>query len=63
MSISYYECVHVALVIEHGKRRRHIVTCGLSGPNIFFQITSLTSIFVEKFIELRCVEIFYVTLV
>ena len=36
MSISYYECVYVALVIQHAKRVCYIAVCGLSGPTIFF---------------------------
>ena len=29
--ITYYEYVFVALSIQHAKRMRHIVSCGLSG--------------------------------
>jgi hypothetical protein len=35
ISITYSEPVFVALVIQHAKRARHIVNCGLSGPTIF----------------------------
>jgi hypothetical protein len=38
MSITYYECVAVALVIQHEKRMRRIVVCGLSGSVRFFHI-------------------------
>jgi hypothetical protein len=41
ISITYSECVFVALVIQHAKRmRRIIVICGLSGSTIFFHIVS-----------------------
>ena len=36
-SITYSECVSVALVIQHPKCMRHIVFCGLSGSTIFFR--------------------------
>jgi hypothetical protein len=40
ISITYYECVSVALVIQHAKRMHRIVICGLSGSTIFFHIIS-----------------------
>jgi hypothetical protein len=41
ISITYSECVSVALVIQHAFRMcRIIVTCGLSGCTIFFYIIS-----------------------
>jgi len=37
--IIYYECVSVALVIQHAKRMRHVMY-GFPGSDIFFHITS-----------------------
>ena len=36
VSITYSECVFMVLGIQHAKRKRHIVICGLSGCTIFF---------------------------
>ena len=33
--ITYSESVSVALVIQHAKRMRHIVICGLPGSTVF----------------------------
>ena len=35
ISIVYYECVFVALVIQCAMRMRHIVICSLSGSRYF----------------------------
>jgi hypothetical protein len=41
ISITYSECVFVALGIQHAMPMRHIVICGLSVSTIFFHIISL----------------------
>jgi len=38
--ITYSECMSVALVIQHAKRMRRIVACGLSGSTVFFHTIS-----------------------
>jgi len=38
ISITYSECVHVAVVIQHAMHMSHIVICGLSRCTILFHI-------------------------
>jgi hypothetical protein len=40
ISITYYECVFVALGIQHAMRMHHILICDMSGYAIFFHIIS-----------------------
>ena len=40
MSITYYECVFVALVIQRAKHMRHIVICVLPLSTMYFHIIS-----------------------
>jgi hypothetical protein len=65
ISITYSECVFVALVIQHATRIRHIVICRVSGSTIFFHTISQTAQFSEKkFIENKmCILIFPTTFV
>jgi len=39
-SITYSECGSAAVGIQHAKRMRHIVVCGLSGSTKFLHIIS-----------------------
>jgi len=40
ISVTYSECMFVALVTQHAMRIRHIAICGLPGCTIFFYIIS-----------------------
>ena len=51
ISISYSECVFVALVIQHAKHRHHTAICGQSGSTIFFPHCLISgTIFGQNFI-------------
>ena len=45
VSITYSECIFLAIVTQHAMRMRHIVICGLSGFKIFLHIISQTERF------------------
>jgi len=48
ISITYSECVFLALGIQHAMHMHHIVICGLSGYATFFHIISQMTQFSEK---------------
>jgi hypothetical protein len=48
ISVTYSECMSVAYVIQHAKRMRHIVICGLSGSTTLFHIISKPARFSGK---------------
>ena len=45
ISITYSECVFVALGVKRAMCTRHIVICGLSGSTVFFHVISQTAHF------------------
>ena len=47
-TITYSECVSVALGTQHAMRMRHIVICGLSHSTPFFQIYLIIDTIIEK---------------
>ena len=48
ISITYTECVFVALGIQHAMHMRHILICGLPRSTKFFHIIPQTARFSEK---------------
>ena len=58
MSVTYSDCVFVALVIQRAVRVRHIVVCGLPGCTIFSHIISQKGTIFEKISFER--EIFFI---
>ena len=55
-SVTYSECLFVALVIQHAMRLRHNVTCGPSGFTLFFPHYLINgNEFREKFLNTKCV--------
>ena len=45
---TYFECLSVALDIQHAMHMCHTVVCGLSGRTIFFHIISMNNTIFEK---------------
>ena len=61
ISITYYECVLVALDIQNAMRMRHIVICDLSGSIVFFHIISQTAGLSKKLIKHKmCFNFLYI---
>jgi hypothetical protein len=54
ISISYFECVFVALDIQHEKRMRRITICGLSRSTTLCHITSYTIFEIKKLLNMKC---------
>ena len=50
-SVTYFQQVSVALVIQHDQRMRRIVICGLSGSTLFYTLPNKRHNFRRKFSE------------
>jgi len=56
ISITYSECMFVALSIEHALCVRHIVICGLSSCAVYFHIISSTAFFFKVIEHNVCLD-------
>jgi NRPS condensation-like uncharacterized protein len=64
ISITYSECVNIVSGIQHAKRMRHTVICGLSGFTLFFHLSLKRHNFLKNGTKHKmCVLIFSTTFV